>query len=148
MPSEGPPIGRSLARSGEVRVGTPVRDPRRPRVSCPPVERKLAPAWMDYRSRLAALVIATVGLVLWFDGADDVLRGVLGVEWPLHLLAAAWVTGSTGALVWYARFRCPFCGEHFHWDLWVANPIADRCVHCGFEKWRDPHAGRALSRRV
>jgi hypothetical protein len=108
---------------------------------------ELSPVWRDYRNRLGALVLAIVGLVLWADGADAFLRDLLGGDAALHGLAAAWLTGTAGALVWFAAFPCPFCGEFFHWTLWVANPIADRCLHCGFQKWRDPHAARVLGGR-
>ena len=107
----------------------------------------LAPAWRDYRNRLGFLVLAIVGLVLWADGVDTILGDLMVGDGTLHALAAAWITGTTGALVWFAAFRCPFCGEHFHWTWWVVNPIADHCLHCGFQKWRDPHAARALARR-
>lgn len=105
----------------------------------------LAPAWLDYRNRLAALVAAIVGLVLWAGGADAPLRAALG-EAALNGLAAAWITGSVAALGWLAAFRCPFCGKCFHWDLWIANPVARACLHCGFERWRDPDAARLLRR--
>lgn len=108
---------------------------------------KLAPVWVDYRSRLALLLAAVVGLVLWVDGVDAPLRELLGSEAAVDVLAAAWLTATAAALIRYAAFRCPYCGECFHWTLWVANPIASRCLHCGFEKWRDPDAGRALSPR-
>jgi Zn ribbon nucleic-acid-binding protein len=57
------------------------------------------------------------------------------------------MTGTAGALAWYGAFPCPFCGRCFHLTIWIANPVADRCVHCGFRKWRDPHAGRVLRGR-
>ncbi|HEX9398848.1 MAG TPA: hypothetical protein VF912_01965 [Anaeromyxobacter sp.] len=106
----------------------------------------LAPAWLDYRKRLGALVAAVVGLALGAGGALSALRDLAGSDTPGNLLASAWITGSVAALGWFAAFRCPFCGERFHWTLWVANPIARACLHCGFEKWRDPHAARALAR--
>jgi hypothetical protein len=112
----------------------------------PPVRPALAPVWLDYRNRLAALVAAMVGLVLWAGGADVLLRGVLD-QTALNAVAAAWVTGSLAAVGWLGAFRCPFCGKPFHWDLWVANPIARQCLHCGFERWRDPDAARVLGRR-
>jgi hypothetical protein len=107
----------------------------------------LAPAWRDHRNRLAAVVVAIVGLVLWADGADAFLGGVLGSDALVHALGAAWLTGALGALVWYFAFPCPFCGGFFHWTIWVVNPIADRCLRCGFRKWRDPDAARVLSQR-
>jgi Zn ribbon nucleic-acid-binding protein len=107
----------------------------------------LAPAWRDYRNRLAALVIAIAGLVLWADGADGFLADALGGGALLSAAAAGWLTFAAGALVWYGAFPCPYCGACFHFTLWVANPIADRCLHCGFLKWRDPDAARVLSAR-
>ncbi len=107
---------------------------------------KLAPAWVNYRNRVGLLLLAIVGLVLWADGIGPILHELLG-DGPLSALAAAWATLTVGAVVWYAAFPCPFCGACFHWTLWVANPLADRCLHCGFQKWRDPHAARALGRR-
>ncbi len=106
----------------------------------------LAPAWLDYRIRLGAVVAAVAGLALGAGGALSLLGELAGSDAPANLLAAAWITGSVAALGWFAAFRCPFCGERFHWTLWVANPIARACLHCGFEKWRDPHAARALAR--
>lgn len=108
---------------------------------------KLAPAWLDYRNRVALLVVAIVGLVLWAGGLGEAVGGAPALEGPLHAAAAAWVTGSAWALLRFAAFRCPFCGERFHWTLWVANPIAARCLHCGFAKWRDPGAARTLRQR-
>jgi hypothetical protein len=108
---------------------------------------ELAPVWRDYRNRLAALVLAIVGLVLWADGADTLLAGTLASDALGHAAAAGWITFALGALVWYGAFPCPFCGRCFHWTLWVVNPVADRCLHCGFRKWRDPDAARVLSRR-
>jgi hypothetical protein len=107
----------------------------------------LAPSWRDYRTRLAALIAALVGLVLGVGGALAAIRDLTGSDAPGHLLASAWITGSVAALVWYAMFPCPYCGKCFHWTLWIANPISRVCLHCGFEKWRDPHAARELTPR-
>jgi Zn ribbon nucleic-acid-binding protein len=107
----------------------------------------LAPVWRDYRNRLALLVVAILGLVLWAGGLGDAAGGAAGLEGPLHAAAAAWVTGSVWAFLRFAAFRCPSCGERFHWTLWFANPIAAHCLHCGFAKWRDPDAARTLGRR-
>jgi Zn ribbon nucleic-acid-binding protein len=111
------------------------------------VPPKLAPAWIDYRSRLAFLLVVLVGLVLWADGVDVLLRDLSVGDAALHALAAAWLTATAAAVIRYAAVRCPFCGGHFHWTLWVVNPIAHRCLHCGFQKWRDPDAARVLSPR-
>ena len=108
---------------------------------------KLSPPWLDYRNRLGAVVAAIVGFVLWLDGLDEPARRLLGGDGPVHLLEAAWTTGAIAAVFWYSAFRCPFCRGFFHWTLWVANPIADQCLHCGFKKWRDPHAARVFGRR-
>ena len=77
---------------------------------------------------------------------QELARRLLGSDGPLYVIEAAWTTGAIASLLWYAAFRCPFCGEFFHWTIWIANPVADACVHCGFRKWRDPHAARSLRR--
>jgi Zn ribbon nucleic-acid-binding protein len=105
----------------------------------------LAPAWLDYRTRLGVLLLAVVGLVLGAAGLSTALASLAGDETPANLLAAAWITGSVAALGWYAAFRCPHCAQPFHWTLWIANPVARACLHCGFAKWRDPDAARALA---
>jgi hypothetical protein len=110
------------------------------------VPPKLAPAWLDYRRRLAVLVVAVVGLVLWAGGVGT-LGLPLASDAALDALAAAWLTGSAWALVRLALFPCPYCGKWFHMTTWIANPIAAECLHCGFAKWRDPDAARALTRR-
>ena len=108
---------------------------------------ELAPARRDYRNRLAAVVASIVGLVLWADGADAFIGDLVGSGAFVHALAAGWITFAIGALVWYGAFPCPYCRRCFHLASWLGNPLADRCVHCGFPKWRDPHAARVLSRR-
>ncbi|HEX9242153.1 MAG TPA: hypothetical protein VF875_06880, partial [Anaeromyxobacter sp.] len=63
------------------------------------MELELAPAWRDYRNRLAAVVVAIVALVLWVDGGDATMTEVLASDALLHALEAAWITCTTGALV-------------------------------------------------
>lgn len=107
----------------------------------------LAPVWRDYRTRrrvLAAAVVAAVPALAWSTKALPELTGSTA---PGHVLLAAWLTALVGAAAWFASFRCPFCGDPFHWTLWVANPFSDRCLHCGFRRWRDPQAARAFARR-
>ncbi|SRR6266498_826999 len=103
----------------------------------------LAPVWRDYLTRRRVLASALVGLVPIVMTFGE----LAGSDTPRHLVAAAWITGSVGAALWFAAFRCPFCRNPFHWTLWVANPLSSECLHCGFRKWRDPHAARVLTRR-
>lgn len=108
---------------------------------------KLAPVWRNYRIRrglLAALIAGLVPVLAWSTKA---LPELTGTDAPGHALLAAWITAFLGAAGWFASFRCPFCGRHFHWTIWVANPLSDACLHCGFRKWRDPDAARALAPR-
>jgi Zn ribbon nucleic-acid-binding protein len=111
------------------------------------VPRPLAPAWLDYRNRLAATAVAAVGIVLWIGGLGAALRVLLDDGAALHALEAAWLTGAIASLGWLAAFRCPSCGHPFHWTLWWANPVADECLHCGFRKWRDPRPVREIPPR-
>jgi hypothetical protein len=111
------------------------------------VPPKLAPAWRDYLTRLAAVVVGLVGLVLWVAGARGLLGGLFASDAPLDALAAAWLTGWLWALGRLALFPCPYCGKWFHMTWWSVNPVTTACLHCGFAKWRDPDAARVLSRR-
>lgn len=107
----------------------------------------LPPVWRDYRIRrrlLAAAALPAVPVLAWSSRA---LPHLGGSDAPGHVLLAAWITALVGAAIWFASFRCPFCGDPFHWTLWIANPFSDECLHCGFKRWRDPHAARELARR-
>lgn len=107
----------------------------------------LSPAWRDYRTRRRLLVAAIVGFVPVLAWSTQALPQLTGSEGPGHVLLSAWITALVGAAVRFASFRCPSCGDHFDWTLWVANPFSDECLHCGFRRWRDPHAARAFARR-
>lgn len=104
----------------------------------------LHPVWRDYRNRQRAALLAVGGL------AAARLLGVMLDPWAgVALLAAsASSTACVAAAVWFASFRCPFCGKHFHWTWLVGNPFSARCLHCGFEKLRDPEAARAYVPRA
>ena len=96
----------------------------------------------------APLVVDTPGDE---SGAEPSELGYVARQYrPLRLHRgdmAALITAFVGAAAWFASFRCPFCGDYFHWTLLVANPFSDECLHCGFRRWRDPHAARAFARR-
>jgi hypothetical protein len=109
-------------------------------------EPGLHPAWREYRRRVRALLGA--------GGATLVVAAAVAAFAPAGELAAllrrallsAGLTACVAALAWLAGFRCPFCGRPFHWTWWISNPLARRCLHCGFEKWRDPCSARELRR--
>jgi hypothetical protein len=105
---------------------------------------RLHPAWREYRRRVRALLAscAVTAVVAGLVSAPGEPAGQLA----RRVLLSAGLTACVAAVVWFACFRCPFCGRHFHWTWWVSNPFARRCLHCGFEKWRDPHAARPLRR--
>ncbi len=107
----------------------------------------LSPVWRNYRTRRRLFAVALLGLPAVLAGWTNRLPELTGSGAMVHVLLAAWITGFVATAVWFASFRCPFCGEHFHWTLWVADPLSDECLHCGFRKWRDPHAARAFARR-
>jgi hypothetical protein len=93
------------------------------------------------------LLVGTSLLVpmVWSTGALLGRSGALAVALPFVL--SAWSTSFVAAITWFAAFRCPHCRRHFHWTWIVANPLSRACLHCGFEKWRDPDAARAYRRR-
>lgn len=107
----------------------------------------LPPVWRDYRTRRRLFAAVSVGVVPILTWAAKALPEPTFSDATAHVLLAGWITAFVGAAVWFASFRCPFCGDHFHWTLLVANPFSDECLHCGFRRWRDPHAARAFARR-
>ncbi len=109
------------------------------------MQPELFPAWRDYRvrQRLVAVVLASYLPIV--HGLGHALRALAGTPTPENVLLSAWATACLAAVVWFASFRCPFCNEHFHWTLWETNPFSGRCLHCGFTKWRHPHAGRVFA---
>ncbi len=106
----------------------------------------LHPVWRDYRTRRRAL-LAILAVIPILAGAGVSMPGASPMDGPTSLLFSAWITSFVAGAAWFASFRCPFCSRHFHWTWLVANPLSDECLHCGFEKWRDPHAARAYGRR-
>ncbi len=106
-------------------------------------------AWRDYRVRRGtALAVGVAGPPLAWTARLLERAGAAGVvphgALLHHVVAAAWATAGIASLAWFAAFRCPFCRAHFHWTWLVSNPLARRCLHCGFERWRDPDAARRL----
>jgi hypothetical protein len=106
----------------------------------------LHPVWRDYRNRRRALAVV-LAVIPVLAAAGMSLRALTAAGGSAQLLLSAWATSVVASALWFAGFRCPFCSRHFHWTWIIANPLSDRCLHCGFEKWRDPHLARAYGRR-
>ena len=104
----------------------------------------LPAVWRDYRNRrrwlLAAVAVAPI-----VAAAGESAPGTLGSHVTLLALSA---TSLVAAVVWFAGFRCPHCKRPFHWTWLIANPLSRECLHCGFAKWRDPHAARNYAPRA
>jgi Zn ribbon nucleic-acid-binding protein len=107
----------------------------------------LHPVWRDYRNR-RRLLLALAAVVPLFAalGAAPASASSSAAAFA-QVLLSVWATGFVAAIFWFAGFRCPFCSQHFHWTWIVANPFSGECLHCGFKKWRDPHAARAYGCR-
>ena len=108
-----------------------------------PMEDLLPTSWRDYRNRRTA-VLAAIGAWLPMHWAGMSLARFAASRVPHLLLDAGWATGCVAAIAWFLAFRCPWCGAHFHWTVWVGNPFAGTCLHCGFRKWKDPEGARRL----
>jgi hypothetical protein len=106
----------------------------------------LPPVWRDYRNRRRHL-LAMLAVVPALAGAAMSLPVTAAPDPSFPLLLALWTTSFVAATVRFGAFRCPFCACHFHWTWLVANPLSSACLHCGFRKWRDPHAARAYTGR-
>ncbi len=104
----------------------------------------LPAAWRDYRNRRRSL-LAAVGIAPMLAAAGESAPGANGTHVFLLALSA---TSLVAAAVWFAGFRCPYCKLPFHWTWLIANPLSRQCLHCGFAKWRDPHAARHYGRGV
>lgn len=106
----------------------------------------LAPVWRGYRKRRRCL-LGALTLAPCLAAAKVAAPAFRGGELSVHLVLAAVATAVVGSVVWFAGFQCPYCARPFHWTWIAANPLSRTCLHCGFEKWRDPHAARDLRAR-
>jgi hypothetical protein len=104
----------------------------------------LPAAWRDYRNRWRLLVAAiALAPLLAAAGWSALATGGSSLSPTLLALSA---TLLVAASVWFAGFLCPYCRRPFHWTWLIANPLSHACLHCGFAKWRDPHAARGYGR--
>jgi len=99
------------------------------------------PLWRSYRRWWGLLGVSSAlcvgfAIVLKGSAADLVLANPRA--WP-PLLA---FLGLVLAAVRILDFRCPGCRKQFHsrWQGFLPrpNPLSDRCLNCGFPKWKDP----------
>jgi Zn ribbon nucleic-acid-binding protein len=106
----------------------------------------LPAVWRDYRNRRRLLVAAVaIAPLLAAAGASELATGGGHLSRSLLALSATSLVAASG---WFAGFRCPYCRRPFHWTWLIANPLSHECLHCGFAKWRDPHAARSYGRRA
>lgn len=92
-------------------------------------------------------MLASLATVPLLCGARASLAAAGGLLTAVHVVLAALATALLASAAWLAAFRCPSCGQHFHWTWIVANPLARECLHCGFARWRDPRGPGVYGRR-
>jgi hypothetical protein len=101
-----------------------------------------AAAWRRYRRVSWAFWIL---FVFFLPGMAAINRafGSAGGGAPVLIAAPAWMIAFSVIGYQKSNFRCPRCGELFFrkfddraWrKVWVYNPFARRCMHCGLPKW-------------
>jgi|SRR6185369_8411604 len=93
--------------------------------------------WQDYRRRRLRF------LVVWLTYVPGVLivgyplTRAFGSDIPIYLVAGAWMLAFVFSAGHMESFSCPRCHRAFFCASWFHNPLARRCVHCGFPKWSD-----------
>ena len=98
------------------------------------------PSWEDYRRRRKVLWIAFIGYLPVGAIVGLPLNGILGSELPVIVLALVWMGIFAYAVVRMDSFPCPRCGMPFFSRPFVQNPLAQRCMRCGWPKWLERNA--------
>lgn len=98
----------------------------------------------DYRSRRNILWIVFATCVSGALALALSLQWLFDSEVPVSAVVAAWMIAFVVAGARMSWWPCPRCGRSFFSTLWMQNPLATRCVHCGLPKWAgDPVYGDA-----
>jgi len=101
--------------------------------------------WHTYRQNVKILLVSFTSapfVVMTTMVIAAVLPEALGVfrRYLVYLsvmfVFLAIVSSSNAITV----FPCPRCHKRFFSKWYVCNPLAKRCLHCGFAKWGDPNA--------
>lgn len=95
--------------------------------------------WDEYRKHRNLLLFAFIGYVPIMLGIALLSVHLFSTFTPLFVAAFAWMAFLIIAWNLFLRFPCPRCGKWFFAKWWYHNPIARRCVHCGFPKYAEPN---------
>jgi hypothetical protein len=94
-----------------------------------------ASSWDDYRRRRRLFWIAFLGYLPVVASVGLFLKWLFGSEVPFLVLALTWMAFFFVAGIRMNTFPCPRCGKPFFQTLFYGNPLAKRCVRCGWPKW-------------
>jgi hypothetical protein len=92
--------------------------------------------WADLRRRFRISRLSLLGFV------PGIVLMALSVfvfqEWLFGVGALSLMLGLliySVAVTYRMAFRCPRCRNWFFASWWTRNPSAEKCEHCGLERW-------------
>lgn len=63
---------------------------------------------------------------------------------PVAMIAIAWMVFFVFAGYRMSSFPCPRCGKQFFYKFPIHNPLAQRCMHCNWPKWKPQKTGEPV----
>jgi hypothetical protein len=94
-------------------------------------------SWQNYRRRRFWFFVIWLTYVPGVFVLGYPLSRLLDSGIPVYILAGAWIVAFIASANYMELFPCPKCRRAFFRTSWFHNPLARRCVHCGFPKWSD-----------
>lgn len=91
--------------------------------------------WSEYRRRRRWFFIVFLTYVPGVGVIGYSLSALVGSDIAFPVVAGFWMLAFAVAAVRMSSFPCPKCHRPFFHRLWVGNPLAEECIHCGFQKW-------------
>ena len=91
-------------------------------------------SWDNYRWRLLLVCIAFFGAIP-VAGCGGMFIAQVS-ERAAIALAVGWLGFFGVSVVWVNSFPCPRCRRPFFHRPFVQNPLARRCMHCDWPKWK------------
>ena len=94
-------------------------------------------SWQEYRRRRLWFFVIWLTYVPGVFVLGYPLTWLFGSDIPIYVVAGAWMLAFIVSANYMESFCCPRCHDAFFRKFWFHNPLARRCVHCGFQKWSD-----------
>ena len=95
-------------------------------------------SWQNYRQRRLWFFAIFLGYIPGVLALGFPLTWLFGSDIPFYIVGGAWMLAFVISSIYMSSFPCPSCHRAFFFTWWHHNPLARRCVHCGFPKWSEP----------